>query len=475
MLTFILLYSFVQLSMLRSYRKKVKPENISPDYFPLVTIQLPVYNEKFVVERLIDSICKLEYPQEKLHIQILDDSTDETSEIISQAIKNWKAKGLNIEHIQRTERVGYKAGALAYGTKTALGEYIAIFDADFVPNSDFLLEVIPHFQDKKVGVVQTRWGHLNKEYSLLTKLQAFGLDAHFTVEQTGRMKGNHFLNFNGTAGVWRKETIENAGGWQHDTLTEDLDLSYRAQAKGWQFIFLEDHCTPAELPANILPLKTQQFRWTKGAAECFKKNLKLVFKSDLPLSTKLHAFFHLSNSFLFVAILISAICSVPMLFAKTQFPQFNFLFNLGSIFLLSFVTLILVYSHSYKKIHGNYKEFYFLFPLFLAVSMGLSFHNSIAVIEGYLGKKTPFLRTPKQCSVGIDLSRKKLKHYVKSSFTIIQLFELFLFFYFLLAIAFGIREKEFALLPFHIMLCFGFGFVSISAIRSTFQLQRNVA
>jgi cellulose synthase/poly-beta-1,6-N-acetylglucosamine synthase-like glycosyltransferase len=287
LLAFIFAYSLVQLNLLLKYlssrkrRQNLDAEIMPADQslWPLVTVQLPVYNELYVVERLIDSAVALNYPKEKLEIQVLDDSTDESFELAANKVQHYQLLGFNIKHIKRSERTGYKAGALAYGLEIAEGEFCAIFDADFVPDPDFLIKTLPHFANKEVGMVQSRWEHLNREYSLLTRLQAFALDAHFTVEQGGRNAGNHFINFNGTAGIWRVKAINDSGGWSADTLTEDLDLSYRAQLKGWKFIFLESLGSPAELPAAMNALKTQQYRWNKGAAECARKNLGKVLSS----------------------------------------------------------------------------------------------------------------------------------------------------------------------------------------------------
>src|ERR1043165_1958100 len=309
-LLFIFMYSVAQLNLVIAYlRNKVvsRNKNSVPALLdgsePGVTVQLPVYNELYVAERLIDCITQLDYPGEKLEIQVLDDSTDETRELIEKKVFEFQKQGFNIHHIHRSNREGFKAGALAHGLQYAHGEFIAIFDSDFLPGKDFLKKTLPSFTDEKVGVVQTHWDHVNKNYSLMTQLQAFGLDAHFSIEQKGRNAGGHFINFNGTAGVWRRRCIEDSGGWQSDTLTEDLDLSYRAQLKGWKFIFLEEVLAPAELPVTMSALKNQQYRWNKGAAECVKKNLPGVLKQkNLSLSIKLHAAFHLLNSSVFVAI-----------------------------------------------------------------------------------------------------------------------------------------------------------------------------
>jgi len=471
---FIISYSIVQLSLVFSYlknRKKIAvhiEEFSDKDEIPFVTVQLPVYNELYVIERLIDCIAKFNYPTDKLEIQVLDDSTDETAEIIANKVDYWQKKGVDIQHIQRPERVGFKAGALDYGMKLCKGEFIAIFDADFVPEKDFLLKTIPYFQDEKIGVVQTRWEHINREYSLLTKLQAFALDAHFSVEQGGRNSAGHFINFNGTAGVWRKVAIEEGGGWKADTLTEDLDLSYRAQLKGWKFLFKEEIGSPAELPAEMNSLKAQQYRWTKGAAECTRKNLLKVLKNkELPFNTKLHALFHLMNSSIFICIVLLSVLSIPMLMIKNNFIEYALLFKLGSFFISSVLFLSIYYfvalASGYKNKLKAFTHFIFLFPLFLSVSMGLSLHNAIAVIEGYMGKKSPFIRTPKFNIIENQDAWQKNK-YLVSSVSFLTVLEFLMTLYFLGGILSAFYYQDFVLIPFHIMLFLGFGYVTFYSL-----------
>lgn len=361
-------------------------------------MQLPVFNELYVVERLIDSITNLDYPRDRFEIQVLDDSTDETSELINSKITHLKSRGFDASHIKRENRTEYKAGALANGLTSARGQFIAIFDADFLPAPDFLVKTIPHFQDARVGAVQTRWEHINENYSTLTQLQAFGLDAHFSIEQKGRDSGGCLINFNGTAGVFRKQCILDAGNWQQDTLTEDLDLSYRAQLKGWKFKYLETVGTPAELPVSMNALKTQQFRWTKGAAECSRKHLISVFRSkELSILSKIHALFHLTNGIVFPCILLSSVLSVPLFLIKQIYPAYSSIFLYASFSLISLFLLSLFYWVSAIHAQNNISFISFLkrFLMFLSFSMGFSLHNSVAVIDGYLGKKLPFIRTPK--------------------------------------------------------------------------------
>ncbi|PCJ28574.1 MAG: histidine kinase [Flavobacteriales bacterium] len=480
-LCFIFLYSLVQMNLVINYLKK-KKDNISINEIPttdlpFVTIQLPLYNELYVVERLIDSIAAMDYPKDKFEIQILDDSTDETVDIVAKKVTAYKALGFNIYQHRREIRTGYKAGALAEGLSLAKGEFIAIFDADFLPKPEFLIKTLPFFKDTKIGVVQTKWEHLNRNYSLLTRLQAFGLDAHFTVEQTGRNVGNHFINFNGTAGIWRKSCIEDAGGWEADTLTEDLDLSYRAQLKGWKFKYLEELGSPAELPAAMNALKTQQFRWTKGAAECTRKNLLKVLKNKaLPFSTKLHALFHLMNSSIFICIMLLAILSIPMLMIKNNFVEYRLLFKLGSFFILSVVFLSIYYFVSLASDYENklkaFFHFIFLFPLFLCVSMGLSLHNALAVIEGYMGKKSPFIRTPK-FNIIKNKDVWKENKYLVSSVSFLTVFEFLLTCYFLLGIYSAFYYNDFVLIPFHIMLFLGFGYVTFYSLFHSRKIKRD--
>ena len=473
-LFFILVYSFIQLHLVYLYLKKNKttplekalPTETIP---PFVTIQLPIYNEEYVVERLIRTVAQFSYPKNRFEIQVLDDSTDETTKIAAQIINELSPSGVDIQLIRRPERVGFKAGALAYGMKIARGEFIAIFDADFMPNTDFLEQTIPFFQNKKIGVVQTRWDHINEDYSILTQMQAFGLDAHFSVEQTGRNFGGHFINFNGTGGVWRKTCIEEAGGWSADTLTEDLDLSYRAQLKGWKFKYLEHVGAPSELPAAMNALKNQQFRWTKGAAECSRKNLIKVFKQkDLPFVTKLHAMFHLMNSFIFLCILSMAILSVPLFYIRQNYTQFNLLFDFATIFIICVFIVMLFYwvAHSRKeKDKIKYlKEFIWKFPFFLSVSMGMSLHNGIAVLEGLVGKKSPFIRTPK-FNLQSATDQWEGNKYLASGINFITILEGIFMLYFLIGIALSFYYFNFAMLPFFSMLAFGYGFVFYFSIR----------
>ncbi len=434
---------------------------------PFVTVQLPVYNERYVIQRLMDAVAAFDYPKDRLEVQVLDDSTDDTVAIIQSKVEELRTEGLDIVHVRRSDRSGFKAGALQYGLDHAKGDFIAIFDADFIPKKDFLKKTTEQFIDDNIGMVQTRWGHLNRDYSLLTKLQAFGLDAHFSIEQRGRNHAGSFINFNGTAGLWRKTCIQDAGGWSADTLTEDLDLSYRAQMKGWDFKYLEDVVSPAELPVIMPAIKSQQYRWNKGAAETAKKNLFKVLRSKITNASKIHAIFHLFNSSVFVFLLMASILSIPMLYIKDANPSLNFLFDLGSIFLIGFFSIAFFYWVSAKQIAPlkTGKYYFSVFPAFLTISMGLSLHNAIAVLEGLLGFKTPFIRTPK-----FNIQKKtdtwKGNVYIKPKISLVTIMEGVLALYFIFGIWSGIYLHDWGLMLFHIMLTIGFMSVFYHSVKT---------
>lgn len=477
-LLFIFIYSISQLNLVYLYRKATKkglikqPAKVSKDYqYPQITVQLPVYNELYVVERLIDAVAHFDWPKDKLEIQVLDDSDDETVELITKSVSAWQQKGVDILHIRRPERKGYKAGALQYGMKIAKGEFIAIFDADFVPQPDFLKGCVPHFeQDEKIGVVQTRWGHINEKFSLLTKLQAFGLNTHFRVEQNGRFQGGHFLNFNGTAGVWRKTCIEDAGGWKADTLTEDLDLSYRAQLKGWTIFYTPEIVAPAELPAAMSAIKSQQYRWTKGAAETSRKLLPKVLKAPLSFGTKFHATFHLLNSAVFICIVVTALLSVPILFIRNLSDSWELLMNISMIFLMGYVFLVIFYWNGFRdknvSLWTNLKTFVPQMFMLLSVFLGLSVHNALAVVEGLMGKKSPFIRTPKFNITDKQQSWRTNK-YFNRKVNPLTVVEGLLSLYFFGGLGLAFYFNDFALLPFHILLSLGFLLVFYYSVQHT--------
>jgi len=476
-LVLILIYSLTQLNMLRYLLRYLKknPKGTPPfseNDFPQVTVQLPIYNERYVVARLLKCISELDYPRDKLQIQVLDDSTDDSLAITQKMVAEYQTQGIPMVHLHRSNRSGFKAGALKEGLKNATGSFIAIFDADFLPESDWLLKTVPHFNDPKVGVVQTRWGHLNQNYSLWTGVQAFALDAHFILEQIGRNQQHHFINFNGTAGIWRKTCILDAGNWEGDTLTEDLDLSYRAQLKEWNFVFLEEVVTPAELPVTLEAIRSQQFRWNKGGAENFQKMILRVFSSKKhPLGVKFNALIHLLNSSMFLCVLLVALLSVPILYIKAHFPALSFLYHLGSLFVLSTLIFYTCYWFVHRYLYGNglpsFVKYTQRFILFYALVMGFSIHNSIAVLEGHFGKKSPFVRTPKY-NIYADTKAVNTESYSSKKRSVYTYIEggFALYFLFGLYSAFTVSNGgDFGLFPFHLLLFIGFASISIFGLR----------
>ncbi len=412
-------YGFHRLMILSLYLKHAHQQPEPQEEFaelPLVTVQLPCYNELHVMERLLTSVSKIDYPQDKLQIQVLDDSTDETTEICKIEVAKLIERGFDAEHVHRTDRTGYKAGALENGTTTAKGEYLFILDADFVPNPDVLLKTIHYFTDEKIGLIQTRWEHINRTFNALTRVQAMFLDGHLELEQTARNRSGRFFTFNGTAGVWRKSCIEDAGGWEHDTLTEDMDLSYRAQLKGWKFIFLNHVTTPAELPVDMEGFKSQQHRWTKGSIQVCKKILLDIWKSDAPLYCKMEATAHLTSNFAYLLLFLLCFLIYPK--QQTELTWFadhgisEHLLNFP-IFFFGSVSVTLFYLVSQKSVRPNtwMKDILYL-PLLLALGIGMSVNNAKAVIEALFNHETAFVRTPKY---GINTEKQEKKPAWKSS------------------------------------------------------------
>ena len=454
-------HGFIMLYYHRKYEKNSPKSDKSKVHGQIVTIQLPIYNEYYVVERLINKICEIDYPKDKLEIQVLDDSTDETYDLVSSIVKKKEEEGFDIKHIHRTVRTGFKAGALKEGLQKAKGEFIAIFDADFVPKKDFLQNTLKYFIKPNIGMVQTRWEHLNEDYSILTKIQALALNGHFVIEQPVRNKAGFFINFNGTGGVWRKECIFDAGNWHADTITEDLDLSYRAQLKGWKFVYLRDITTPAELPAEMNALKAQQFRWTKGAIETAKKLLPQVWRSKLPLRVKIQSTFHLTNNLVFPFILLAGILNVPLVFIKNSGPYDPF-FNFMSIFVLAFISSFLFYLYAQRDVDNNWRQKMTLFPLFMAGSMGFAVNNSRAVIEGLLDRKSEFVRTPKFKIITRSDSTRNNKYLSTLKMDPSAFIELMMAVYCFIGVVASIYFMEIAALPFHLM--FFLGFSSVAAL-----------
>lgn len=440
----------------KSKRNKNLPPFLLHQTLPFITVQLPVFNEKYVVRQLLESITSLHYPKEKIQIQILDDSTDETTSIIKELAGKYKSSGFNILHLHRTNRIGFKSGALREGLDKADGEFIAIFDADFTPDPDFLLKMLPYFDDEKIGLVQARWTHSNENSSILTKVQAMGLDGHFLIEQDGRNSAGLFINFNGTAGLFRKACILDAGNWQDDTITEDLDLSFRAQLKGWNFVFRSDITCLGELPENISSCKSQQYRWTKGAIETCSKILPLVWRSSFGIGIKIQSTLHLTVNFVYPMILIAGILNFPLLLFKNQGLNHTSSFNWMGIFLLSFISSILVYWFFQNRSEKSILRKIIMFPVYLAFSAGLSLNNTKALLSGLFKRKSEFVRTPK---FHILDSNPKIKSngYLNSKMNIQIGIEMVLGIYCVLGALLAVYFSEFAVLPF--ILLFGIGYL----------------
>src|SRR6187551_204393 len=362
---------------------------------PRVTVQLPIYNEMYVADRLIDAVCEMDYPRELMEIQVLDDSTDETTEIAELAVRRHAARGFDITYLHRVDRTGYKAGALEAGLKVAKANFIAIFDADFVPSPDFLLKTLPHFTHPRIGMIQARWGHINQDYSLLTKIQSILLDAHFVLEHGARNRAGCFFNFNGTAGVWRRDAIASAGVWQHDTLTEDLDLSYRAQLAGWRFVFLPDVVSPAEVPVEMNSFKSQQHRWAKGSIQTCMKLLPRILRSRQPFGVKAEAFFHLSANFNYLLMSLLSILMFPAMWVRYNMGWTEMLIIDVPLFFAATASIAVFYVKAQRELYGDWRQRLKYLPFLMSIGIGLCVNNTRAVLEALFRKQSEFARTPK--------------------------------------------------------------------------------
>jgi cellulose synthase/poly-beta-1,6-N-acetylglucosamine synthase-like glycosyltransferase len=429
------------------------------DDLPPVTIQLPIYNEMFVVRRLIDAVCRIEYPRHLLEIQVLDDSTDETQEIARAAVEQRRAEGIDIRYLHRTDRRGFKAGALARGLRAARGQFVAIFDADFVPGPEFLKRTVHFFTDPSVGMVQVRWEHLNRGYSALTQAQSVFLDGHFVIEHTARNRSGRFFNFNGTAGIWRRETIESAGGWQHDTLTEDLDLSYRAQLKGWRFVFLPDVVAPAEIPVEMNAFKSQQHRWAKGSIQTALKLLPQIWKSDLSLEVKQEAFFHLTANFAYLLMIPLALLLPISVVVRVSHGWFEVLLLDIPFFAAATMSVCAFYVASQREVGASRWRRVKYLPFLMALGIGLSVNNARAVVEALIGYETGFTRTPKLGVRAAGESAGPRRYRV--AVTLQPLVELGLAAYFTYAVIFVLDRGVWYSLPFLLLFQLGFGYVGI--------------
>lgn len=448
------------------YKNRTKRTTEPPGLFaelPQVTVQLPLFNEQFVAERLLNTICKLKYPAEKLDIQVLDDSTDETQTVARRLVEHYADCGFSISYHHRSNRAGYKAGALAEGLRTAKGEFITIFDADFVPPEDFLLRTIHHFTDPKVGMVQTRWTHINRNYSFLTEVEAILLDGHFVLEHAGRARSGVFFNFNGTAGIWRRGAVEEAGGWQHDTLTEDTDLSYRAQLKGWKFIYLQDVECPAELPIEMTAFKTQQARWAKGLIQTGRKVLPRVLKSDQPFRVKLEAWYHLTANLSYPLMVVLSVLLLPAMVIRFYQGWFQMLYIDLPLFVASTFSISSFYLVSQRELFPKtWPRALLYLPFLMALGIGLTITNTRAVLEALLGKQTAFARTPKY-RVETKKDRVLPTNY-RRSLGWVPWLELLIGSYFALTVYYAVQNENYITVPFLVLFVAGYWYTGLMSL-----------
>jgi cellulose synthase/poly-beta-1,6-N-acetylglucosamine synthase-like glycosyltransferase len=459
------LHKFYLLYLFFRYRRKVPVPKApySKEDLPYVTIQLPFYNEMYVVERLIDAVCRIRYPRDRFEIQVLDDSTDETTEITAKKVAEKVAEGFDIVHIHRVDRVGFKAGALAAGMEVAKGEFLAVFDADFVPEPGFLDETIHFFSDPGVGMVQERWDHLNRRYNFLTNVQSIYLDGHFIIESPSRCRSGRFVNFNGTAGIWRKQAIRDAGGWQHDTLTEDLDLSYRSQLAGWKFVYLLEEGTPAEVPAEMNAFKSQQHRWAKGTIQTMRKLLPRIWKAELPLKVKIEATFHLTNNFAYLFMVLLVTLMLPALLIRQQHDLGGGvgMFDL-IVFILVTVSFFAFYIGSQLDGGRNWRDTLRYLPFLTAMGIGLAVNNSRAVLEALFGEESPFVRTPKYGIKGTEGDVKQKRY--RGIRSLQPLVELALGAYFAVILFAAIHYGLWMGIPFTLLFLVGFLYIGTLSI-----------
>jgi cellulose synthase/poly-beta-1,6-N-acetylglucosamine synthase-like glycosyltransferase len=450
------LHRFETIRLYFKYRRHARSE--APTRFerlPRVTIQLPLYNERYVLERLIDETVKIEYPRELLQIQVLDDSTDDTHAFAAALCERYRNIGHPIEYLHRTNREGFKAGALQAGLKSATGEFVAVFDADFIPPPDFLLRTIHHFADPKIGVVQTRWSYLNRDFSFLTEVEALLLDGHFVLEHGARSRAGHFFNFNGTAGLLRVNMIEDAGGWQHDTLTEDSDLSYRAQMKGWKFAYLPGLECPSELPVEIYGFQVQQFRWAKGLMQCARKLLPSLLRAKLPLRTKAEAFLHLTPNITYPLMVVVSALMLPVMIVRFYMGMWQMVLIDFPLIVASFWSISAFYVIAQRELHPhNWKRTFWFLPMLMAVGVGLTLINTRAVLEALFGVKSGFVRTPKYAIEGNRQKRVVKKYKSRSGW--LPYFEIACGSYFLYMCWFAIDTYNYLTLPFLALFVAGY-------------------
>ena len=454
-------YYLVYQYMKHKHERPVPLATLDP--LPAVTVQLPLYNEMYVVDRLVDAVCAIDYPRELLEIQVLDDSTDETREIAELAVRRHAAQGIDIKYLHREDRSGYKAGALDEGLKVARGRLVAIFDADFIPKRDFLMQTVHYFSDPGIAMVQARWGHVNEGYSLLTRIQGILLDAHFVLEHGSRNRSGCFFNFNGTAGIWRREAIAAGGGWQHDTLTEDLDLSYRTQLEGWRFVFLNDHVAPAELPVEMNAFKSQQHRWAKGSIQTFLKLMPRILRSDQPFKVKAEAFFHLSANFNYPLMCVLSVLMAPAMIIRYNMGWYEMLLIDVPLFFAATASVANFYMVSQRELHPQtWTERLRYLPFLMSIGIGLAVNNTKAVFEALFHKPSEFVRTPKYCVEGQsdEWSGKKYRQ----SVAIQPMIELALGLYFTATLFYALANGIYGTVPFLMLFQVGFLYTGLLSL-----------
>jgi cellulose synthase/poly-beta-1,6-N-acetylglucosamine synthase-like glycosyltransferase len=429
---------------------------------PVITVQLPLYNEMYVADRLIEAVCRMEYPRGLLEIQVLDDSVDETRGIAELAVRRLADEGFDIKYFHRADRTGYKAGALEAGLKVARGEFVAIFDADFIPPVDFFRRMMPYFAEPGVGMVQARWGHINQDYSLLTKIQSILLDGHFVLEHGGRNRAGRFFNFNGTAGIWRRTAIDDAGGWQHDTLTEDLDLSYRAQLRGWRFVFVSSVIAPAEVPVEMNAFKSQQHRWAKGSIQTCRKLLPEILRADVPLAVKVEAFFHLTANFNYPLMCVLSVLMFPSMVIRYNMGWYEMLLIDVPLFFAATFSVCNFYVVCQREIHADWRARLKYLPFLMSIGIGLSINNTRAVFEALFNKQTEFARTPKYRIEG-DADDWVGKKY-RQSVAVQPLAELVLGIYFTWTVFYALGNQIYGTLPFLVLFQIGFLYTGLLSV-----------
>ncbi len=464
---YVLVYNFFK------NRKRIAPPPPEISEWPRVTVQLPIYNERYVIERLVDTVAQFDYPRELLDIQVLDDSTDETQEVARNCVERYQQLGLPISYIHRNNREGFKAGALQEGLKVARGEHIAIFDADFIPPADFLRNTVPYFADANLAMVQTRWSYINRNYSKLTEVEAVLLDGHFVIEHSARYRSGLFFNFNGTAGIWRRAAIEDAGGWQHDTLTEDTDLSYRAQLRGWQFIYLPDIECPSELPVEMNAFKSQQARWAKGLMQTAKKIMPRVLRSNVPGVVKAEAFFHLTANISYPLMVLLSMILLPAMIVRFYQGWFQVLVIDLPLFIASTCSISSFYLAAERSIFPKtWKRTFLYLPFIMAVGIGLSVRNAVAVLEAIFGVKSEFVRTPKyRVEAGANGSNGAggwaSKEYRKKAGWM-PWAEVGLGIYFAAAVVYAIEMENYATVPFLVLFVWGYLYTGLMSLGQTY-------